>query len=167
MLKYTTTEVTFREIPDEVCLCINISGCPIHCPGCHSKELWEDIGEELTQEALYKLINNNSGITCVCFMGGDNDYRYTIALSLLVKSKYPDLHTAWYSGRDNIPKDWCALGAFDYIKIGSYIEEFGPLDNPKTNQILFKIRSHSLIIDDWEDITYKFWRNEETSDSTR
>lgn len=160
MLKYTTSEVTFREVPDEITLCINISGCPIHCPDCHSKELWQDIGEELTEEKLCSLIEENKGITCVCFLGGDNDYKYVIALSLIIKSRYPDLHTAWYSGRDNIYKDWCALGSFNYVKTGPYIKEYGPLDNPNTNQRLFKIISHSLIIDNLEDITYKFWRND-------
>lgn len=31
MVKYTDIQVTFREIPDEITLCINISGCPNHC----------------------------------------------------------------------------------------------------------------------------------------
>ena len=52
MLKYTTAEVTFREIPDEITLCINISNCPIHCADCHSKELWGDIGTELSFDEL-------------------------------------------------------------------------------------------------------------------
>lgn len=36
MLKYTDTRVTFSEVPDEVTLCINISGCLCHCEWCHS-----------------------------------------------------------------------------------------------------------------------------------
>jgi len=39
MLKYTTAQVVFSEIPDEITLAINLSNCPIHCPNCHSKEL--------------------------------------------------------------------------------------------------------------------------------
>ena len=38
-MKYTDTQVTFSEFPDEIALCINISNCPWHCPGCHSPEL--------------------------------------------------------------------------------------------------------------------------------
>lgn len=48
MVKYTDSQVTFREIPDEITLCINISGCPNHCEGCHSSYLAEDIGTKLT-----------------------------------------------------------------------------------------------------------------------
>ena len=60
MLKYTTVQVTFREIPDEITLCINISNCPIRCPDCHSKELWNDIGTDLTPEELQQLIQEKT-----------------------------------------------------------------------------------------------------------
>ena len=73
MLKYVGTQIVFQEVPDEVSLAINLSLCPNHCKGCHSPELWEDIGEELTLKTLEKLIGQNPGITCVAFMGGDND----------------------------------------------------------------------------------------------
>ena len=39
MLKYVNTAVVFQEIPDEVTLAINISGCPCRCPGCHSHNI--------------------------------------------------------------------------------------------------------------------------------
>ena len=92
MLKYVDTQITFSEVPDEVALCINISNCPIHCPSCHSQYLWEDIGTELTEETLKSLIEANTGITCVCFMGGDNDVPATNELSKFVHANY-DLHT--------------------------------------------------------------------------
>jgi len=153
MLKYTTTQVTFREIPDEICLCINISGCPIHCPDCHSKELWEDIGEDLTRSTLLRLIEQNKGITCVCFMGGDNDINYLLELAYLVKQTYvDDLKIAWYSGSNKI------YNIFDYVKIGPYKKEFGSLDKETTNQRLFKSNFSDINNDMywyWEDITYK------------
>ena len=49
MLKYTNTDIVFQEIPDEVTLAVNLSGCPCRCPGCHSPQLWGDIGEPLTR----------------------------------------------------------------------------------------------------------------------
>ena len=61
-MKYTDTMVTFNEVPDEISLCINISGCPNRCPGCHSPELWEDIGTELTKESLKDLIDKMGGV---------------------------------------------------------------------------------------------------------
>ena len=71
-MKYVDTLIAFSEIPKEVALCINISGCRIHCTGCHSKYLWEDIGTPLTPKTLDDLILCSKGITCVCIMGGHN-----------------------------------------------------------------------------------------------
>lgn len=39
MLKYVDTAIVFSEIPDEVTLAINISGCPNKCKNCHSQYL--------------------------------------------------------------------------------------------------------------------------------
>jgi len=44
---------------------------------------------------------------------------------------------------------------FDYIKIGPYIEEKGPLNNPNTNQRLYE-----KVGNNHKDITYKFWKND-------
>ena len=55
MLKYTTCEVTFAEVPDEINLCINISNCPNNCKGCHSPWLKEDNGTPLTYIGLKKI----------------------------------------------------------------------------------------------------------------
>ena len=74
MIKYVNTQLGFREFPDEVALLINISNCPNNCPGCHSSYLAQDIGEVLNEQALDDLIEEYSGITCIGFMGGDNDH---------------------------------------------------------------------------------------------
>ena len=74
MLKYVNTDVVFQEIPDEVSLAINISGCPCRCPGCHSHYLWEDVGLPLTTSAVDDFVMQyGSNITCISFMGGDSD----------------------------------------------------------------------------------------------
>ena len=66
MLKYTDSQITFSEIPDEITLCINISNCPFKCKGCHSKELWEDVGKELTPNEIDSLLQDGvSMIFCL------------------------------------------------------------------------------------------------------
>lgn len=152
MIKYVDTGVVFREIPDEITLAINISNCPIHCPDCHSKELWKNIGKDLSQRALERLISENSGISCVCFMGGDAEPDVIALLAECVKRKYPDLKVGWYSGKEELPDN---LDNFDYVKLGPYIKEKGGLDNPDTNQVLYEIK-HPLEI---TNITSKFWKN--------
>lgn len=163
MLKYTDTAVTLREIPLEVTLCINISNCPCHCKGCHSSYLAEDIGERLYHRTLDKLIESNDGITCICFMGGDSDPGYINELASYIKEKGYSLMVAWYSGKAELSEE-IKLKNFNYIKLGPYIEEHGPLDNPNTNQRLYqvKVRGATDIYGNWvyelEDITNLFWR---------
>lgn len=164
MLKYTTAQVVFREVPDEVTLAINISNCPIHCPDCHSKELWKDIGTELTQVELDKLISENNGITCVAFMGGDSDPEYIQILSKSIKEYYPELKIAWYSGKDLKDIKISNMRYLDYIKTGPYKKGF-PLNNPDTNQEFHKI---TKVRENKEGklevfvsyITHKFWNKE-------
>ena len=60
MIKYTEYIIGYREFPDEMSLLINISGCPNHCPGCHSKYLQEDIGEELNTD-----VNNHDSVEII------------------------------------------------------------------------------------------------------
>lgn len=156
MLKYVDTAVTFSEVPDEITLCINISNCPCHCKNCHSSYLAEDIGENLSCEKLEELIQNNKGITCISFMGGDIDPMEIVGLSKYIKSFYPELKVAWYSGRQELPKN-INLEPFDYIKLGPYEEDKGPLNKNTTNQRFYKVFHFSNNKNKLIDITYKFW----------
>lgn len=154
MIKYYDAMVVFEEIPDEITIAINITNCPCHCKGCHSKFLWEDVGTELTFEELGKLIKKNDGITCVCFMGGDADINGINSLAEHVRSAFSGIKIGWYSGRDELSKEINA-SLFDYIKIGRYDEKYGPLNSEKTNQRLYKVNKKSGKL---SDITHKFWR---------
>lgn len=160
MLKYTEAQVTFAEFPDEVSLCIDISGCPNHCPGCHSPELWEDVGDELNPTTVIKLINQNKGISCIGFMGGDQAPEEVNDLASNVRVLFPDLKIGWYSGRQSVP-DQVDCKNFDYIKLGPYIQEKGPLNNPNTNQRMLLVKHSNIEFKPCilEDITDKFWKN--------
>ena len=154
MLKYVDTKVVFAEIPDEITLAINISGCPCNCKGCHSSYLAEDIGEPLDLQHLTNLIDSNKGITCVGLMGGDANPSEVDDIAQDIKEYYPELKVGWYSGRQELDKD-IELGNFDYIKLGPYIEEFGPLNSRTTNQRFYKVSDGELV-----DITSRFWKHE-------
>ena len=153
MLKYVDTKVTFSEVPDEISLCINISNCPCQCKGCHSSYLAQDIGTELTFNEVRKLIKKNSGISCIALMGGDAEPKRIDALASFVTNHY-QLKVAWYSGRQELSKE-IDLQNFDAIKLGSYKEEFGPLNSRTTNQRFYKVSDGELI-----NITSKFWKHE-------
>ena len=167
MLKFNNAVVTFAEVPSEVTLCFEITGCPIHCPDCHSKHLWEDIGDELKPAVLSSIIAKNPGITCVAFMGGDNSPEDIYNLAKWVKHN-TELKVCWYSGdklRDYVSTH---LYWFDYIKTGPYVKELGGLDSVTTNQRFYSVgykevkNTQGSIIDSYyylEDITNKFWKD--------
>lgn len=151
MIKYTDSQVVFRELPDLVTLAINISNCQNRCHNCHSKELWGDIGEVLNEDEIMSLIKKNDGINAICFMGEGKDWKEVLNLAQFVKNHYPDLKVGIYSGRDIVEPEF--YDVFDYVKIGRYDEKRGGLDKETTNQQLFEIKNGVV-----EDITRKFWK---------
>lgn len=136
-MKYVDTKVVFSELPNEITLAINISGCPCACHGCHSSYLANDIGTPLTCEELAKLIKKNQGITAISFMGGDANPDEINKLAHWVKA-HTGLLVGWYSGRQQLAQE-IKLFNFDFIKLGPYISDLGPLSSPNTNQRMYKV----------------------------
>ena len=162
-MKYVDTLVSFAEFPKEISLCINISNCPCHCKGCHSSYLSEDIGEVLNKDSLFELINKNNGISCVGFMGGDASPNTVNYLAKFIKDNYPNLKVGWYSGKEEISKE-INPEYFDYIKVGPYIEEYGPINKKTTNQRFY---TKGILLDKLDanpnmfyDTTSQFWKND-------
>lgn len=152
MLKYNKAEIGLQEIPNEVSLVISISNCPYRCKACNSKELWDDIGESLSEDTLSMLIDSTilEGITCVLFMGGDIAPDEVNRLASYVRSQYSELKIGWYSG-SKTTSVFIEYKNFDYLKFGPFIKKFGPLSSPKTNQRLYKVTDGGL-----KDITQLF-----------
>lgn len=150
MIKYLNYAVVFEEMPKHLSLAINITNCQNNCIGCHTPDLREDIGQELTIEELDRLIEENWGINCVIFMGEGNDVKTLCKLSQHVREKH-NIVTCLYSGKPNLEQ--YMIENFDYVKVGPYIEEFGPINKPTTNQRLYKIVGDLQI-----DVTKEFWK---------
>lgn len=152
MLKFANYDIVFQEFPDEVTLAVNISGCPCHCPGCHSQYLWDDVGEELTDERLLQLADHyGAGITCVALMGGDNEPAEVLRLLDELREARPQLRTGWYSGRQHLPICFGDYRCPDYVKLGPWREDLGPLSAATTNQRLYHYHDDGRV----EDITHK------------
>jgi len=152
MLKYYNTDIVFQEIPDEVTLAVNLTGCPCHCPGCHSPQLWEDIGDELDAAVLQKMYEEYAGeVTCIALMGGDADPAAVERLCAFIKQEM-GLRSAWWSGRADLPEG-IDLSVFDYVKTGPYVAALGGLKSRSTNQRLYRVADGVL-----RDITNRFWR---------
>lgn len=157
MLKYYNYEIVFREIPDEVSLYFNLTNCPNHCKDCHSKILWNDIGNILNEDIIDELLSKSQykSITCFVFGGGDNDTQSIIKLSKYIKSKY-HIKVGWYSGL-TFEKDYLQdlIGIIDFVKMGKYDSKYGNLEHKTTNQRMFELNDKSKEI---TDITSKFFK---------
>ena len=57
------------------CVSVYISGCDLHCKGCHNPQAQSfDYGEELTEELIQKIIlalNANGVMRKLCILGGE------------------------------------------------------------------------------------------------
>ena len=142
-------DVVYQEVPGEISLAFSCTGCPIHCPGCHSKFLWNaNAGDEFTDGFLMDLLGKyESAVTCVLFFGGDWDKEWLKGKLELVKKA--GLKTALYTGSEEEDPEIVRL--LDYLKTGPFKEELGGLKSATTNQRMVDLRTG-------EDITYKFRR---------
>ena len=104
-------------------------------------------------ELLALLACYGRSVTCVAFMGGDAEPHKIARLAKTVRKTYPVLHTAWYSGREELPEGF-ESAAFDYVKLGGWVEALGPLTTPATNQRLYRVGRDGTM----EDITELFRR---------
>ena len=163
MLKYLYYKEIFAEIPGEITLGVSISGCTIHCQGCHSRELWEDKGTPLTIEELQRLLDKYQGISCLCLLGGERDID---ALTELFQYAYKRIKTAWYCGLDLIPKGkYGILQYLDFCKVGHYDQELGGLDSPSTNQRFYKIEHQGDGSYYQHDLTYLFNKQKQKNEN--
>ena len=153
-LRYHNFDVVFAEIPGEVTLALNLTGCPNRCPGCHSPHLQGEGGRPLDERELLALIDcYGRSVTCLCFMGGDAAPDEVARLAAVVRRAAPALRTGWYSGRPELPEG-IRPGLFDYVKLGPWVEALGPLTAPTTNQRLYRIAPDGTM----SDITERFRR---------
>lgn len=145
-LKYQGYAIVLQEVPDEITLAFNISGCTHKCPNCHSKNLWEYEGNYIREDIKHVLSKYKNYISCVCFMGGDQNIKELSELCEIVKKK--NLKTCIYSGMNSFYpfNDMINNNLLDYLKLGKYDSQKGGLDSPNTNQVMYKIINKTCLI---------------------
>lgn len=153
-LRFDGYDIVLQEVPDEISLALNVTECPHHCVGCHSAYLSESYGEYVSGK-LPELLKQYQGlISCVCFMGGDQHINDFMQQCQFIKHNCPELKIAVYTGSDNIHIFDSCFEYLDYIKIGPYDKQFGGLNDPNTNQRMYKKDRN-----EWIDITYRFYKH--------
>lgn len=166
MLKYVDYSVVFQEVPGEVSLAFTISNCQGNCAGCHSPHLRQDIGQDLERDLPGLLDKYDGLITCVLFLGEGND---PDALWNCIEMAHQRYKTALYSGKESardVIYGAKSIGALDYLKVGSYKEERGPISMRTTNQRFYSLMVLSNCVVTRDD-THLFWRKayEDSSES--
>lgn len=157
MIKYVPelTSVVIEEIPDRLTLAVEISRCQGTCEGCHSPFLRGDIGAALTEDAVDRLFEQNFGVNCFLFLGEGDDRAALLHMADYIHSVH-GVRVALYSGREDVEQElW---HAFDYIKVGPYRAELGPLNRPMTNQRIYRVEHDAIYGDRRTDITSRLWR---------
>lgn len=152
-------QITVQDVPDEISLAISLSGCPLHCPGCHSSFTWDPtFGELLTDERFNQELDQNPHISCVLFYGGE--WKIERLHELIEIAKNRGLKVCLYTGLtlELVQKlDKTLLDVLDYIKVGPFRQELGPLNMSTTNQRMYRI-THEGKENKLEDITKIFQR---------
>ena len=77
-------------------------------------------------------------------MGGDAEPEEIERMSRLLRSTYPGLKIAWYSGREKLAEGF-DMTVLNYIKLGPYVEALGGLKSATTNQALYRIKDDSQL----------------------
>lgn len=72
-------------------------------------------------------------------MGGDAEPTEVERIARWIRTTYPHLKTAWYSGSSDLSQGF-DISVLDYLKLGPFIEALGGLTSPDTNQKLYKIQ---------------------------
>ncbi|MBV1888297.1 MAG: anaerobic ribonucleoside-triphosphate reductase activating protein, partial [Urechidicola sp.] len=129
---YYNFQIVLQEVPGEISLCFSISGCSLHCVGCHSPFLWkEGSGKLLTEDNYTKILDQYNGLaSCVLFMGGEWDE--TELISLLKTAKNKKYKTCLYTGEETVSQD--IISELTWIKTGKWVQTLGGLDSKITNQ---------------------------------
>lgn len=142
-MNYVSAQITFREIPEQVCLSFLIAGCPVKCPDCNSKDTWSvHSGKKLNEEEFSRWCESKrEWISCVLFLGGEWEKDQLIVF--LKKARLLGLKTALYTGLEDV--DMEIKEHLDYLKIGPYMKERGGLESPTTNQILRNLKTGERI----------------------
>lgn len=150
------TGITTLELPDKIAFYIEFDNCKKSCKGCHSPWLAHRNTEKTLAE-LAQLANEAraKGANAILLLGGTTNGISLDDLQLLIMTlawrAFP-LPIGLYTPDDKMNRH--LIDYLTYYKLGAYIEKYGGMAEPTTNQHLFVKDSDGR----WHDITYKFRR---------
>lgn len=116
-----------------------VSGCNIHCPGCHNKELQDfNYGTELTDatiKQIIELLTENGIKRGLSILGGEPldpaNIDGVMRICRAVKEALPDTDIWLWTGYNFTEKKFCSIMyLLDVVVDGPFIEELKPGIHP-------------------------------------
>ncbi len=142
-MNYSDIQIVLQEIPGEISICFTITGCKLHCEGCHSPYLWkEGSGEKLINKKYLQTLQKYKGFaSCVLFMGGE--WHRQELVENLKRAKEMVYKTGLYTGLDRIDNE--ILEELTWLKTGAWISKLGGLDSEITNQKFIEVKTKTIL----------------------
>jgi len=142
-MKVYNHQIVLQEVPNEISLSFAVAGCPLNCIDCNWKEFISTMPKkELGDDEYLGLLQANKGLaTCVLFLGGEwvkDDLGHK-----LKQARSYGFKTCLYTGLEDVDND--IKTHLTYLKTGPYIKERGTLENPKTNQKFYDLRTGEIL----------------------
>lgn len=126
-----------------------VSGCPLHCEGCHNKSLWDiNSGSQMTIEDVCKSLNADD--FNISILGGEPMMQYDGILRLckLIKKDYPNKTIWMWSGYtiEYIEKNYSEILQYiDVLVDGPFLQQYAEPNlqwRGSTNQRVIEIKTH-------------------------
>lgn len=124
-----------------------VSGCNIHCKGCHNKAWWDkESGDAQTVDSVFSQLNSDQ--FNISILGGEPLNQYEAILSLCKKIKQETTKTIWlWSGYtlEHIKKNYSEILKYiDVLVDGPYIESLAKPNlqwRGSTNQKVYSVKN--------------------------
>lgn len=104
-MKYAQIDTCDFNNGDGIRVTLWVSGCPLHCKGCHNKQLWDkNYGEEFNKNTLDKIkkLLENPYISGLSILGGEPLAPYNVGSVLniikILKAYFPNKNIWLWSG---------------------------------------------------------------------
>jgi anaerobic ribonucleoside-triphosphate reductase activating protein len=146
LVPLVSSGITMNEIPGRIAVYFELGNCTQGCPGCHSPHLSEQQVLAITPlEELESIAETQAtkGANAIVLMGGTTNGISDDDLITICQTLGSILPLGLYSGRDDEErdKDIARRGSLHWLKTGSYLEELGGLDSPRTNQRFYELEA--------------------------
>lgn len=146
LVPVVSTGITLTEIPDRISYFIELGNCSKHCPNCHSPYLSDTVISPPDLAGVECMVEHAAerGADAIVLMGGTTNGISDDDLITICQTLGNILPVGLYSGRDDEErdKDIALRGNLHWLKTGSYQEELGGLDSPRTNQRFYELEAH-------------------------